>query len=112
MLSSVSFDAFDNLIMLLMIFLDALLNPSTALDATVQDFLDSFQESSDAAFADLVNCVFRACGCNSSVNSDEVVDSDGVVEFLNDLIEEIKSVCLIFFSLGDQALNSASTYSD
>lgn len=28
------------------------------------------------------------------MNSDEVVDSDGVVEFLGDLVEEIKSVRL------------------
>lgn len=91
---SVSLDAFDTVIAMLIQDTDALLNPATALDATVQDFLDSFQESSDAALADLINCVFRACGCNSSVNSDEAVDSDGIVEFLADLVEELKNVCI------------------
>lgn len=78
-------------------FLDALLNPATALESTVQDFLDSFGATPEAASADLINCVFRVCGCNSSVDSDQVMDSDGVVDFLGDVVEEIKGVRIIGF---------------
>ncbi|KAF8314489.1 hypothetical protein DL93DRAFT_2097241 [Clavulina sp. PMI_390] len=69
---------------------NALINPSTALESTVQDFLDSLSTTPEAASADLVTCVFRLCGCNTSVNSDEVMDSDGILDFLNDVVEEIK----------------------
>lgn len=72
--------------------IDALVNPATALESTVQEFLDSCEVTPQAAFADLVNCVFRLCGCNSSLDSDIVVDIDGVVDFLSDVVDEIKGV--------------------
>ena len=40
--------------------------------------------------------MLRACGCNSSVDSDQVLDSDGVVDALDDLTEEIKTVSFAF----------------
>ncbi|KAG8957246.1 hypothetical protein FRC03_010340 [Tulasnella sp. 419] len=69
---------------------NAILNPSAALQSTAEDFLDSYSQSPASALADLINCVLRACGCNGSVNSDEVVDSDGVVDSLDTLMEGVK----------------------
>jgi cohesin complex subunit SA-1/2 len=72
--------------------LDAILNPVAALQSVVEDFLDVYKKSSGPPLAELINCVLRACGCNSSVDSDQVLDSDGVVDTLDDLTEEIKKV--------------------
>ncbi|KAG8986084.1 hypothetical protein FRB93_005518 [Tulasnella sp. JGI-2019a] len=69
---------------------NAILNPSAALQSTAEDFLDSYERSPGAALADLVNCVLRACGCNASVDSDRVLDSDGIIDCLDDLMEDIK----------------------
>lgn len=72
--------------------LDALLNPSAALQSTAEDFLDSFERAAEPALADIINCILRACGCNASVNSDEATDSDGVVDTLETLMEDVKKV--------------------
>ncbi|QRV84927.1 cohesin protein [Ceratobasidium sp. AG-Ba] len=69
---------------------NALLNPSAALQSVVDDYFESYSESPSAALADLANCILRACGCNASLDSDEVLDSDNVVDKLDDLIEAAK----------------------
>ncbi|CAE6479177.1 unnamed protein product [Rhizoctonia solani] len=66
---------------------NALLNPSAALQSIVDDYFESYNETPSAALADLANCILRACGCNASLDSDEVLDSDNVVDKLDDLIE-------------------------
>jgi hypothetical protein len=68
------------------------MNPSAALQSTVEDFLDSLKETPGAAQAELVNCVLRACGCNDTVNEDEAVDYDGVVDALDNFTEALKQV--------------------
>jgi hypothetical protein len=73
---------------------DAIMNPSAALQSTVEDFLDSLKETPGAAQAELVNCILRACGCNETVNEDETVDYDGVVDALDNFTEALKQVCL------------------
>jgi cohesin complex subunit SA-1/2 len=76
---------------------DALLNPSAALQSVVDDYFDSYSQTPSVALADLANCILRACGCNASLDSDEVLDSDNVVDKLDDLIEAVKKasrVCL------------------
>ncbi len=70
------------------------MNPSAALQSTVEDFLDSLKESPGAAQAELVNCTLRACGCNETVNEDEAVDFDGVVDALDNFTEALKEVRL------------------
>ncbi|KAG8859678.1 hypothetical protein FRB96_004252 [Tulasnella sp. 330] len=72
------------------ILFNAILNPSAALQSTAEDFLDSYERMPGAALADLINCVLRACGCNASVDSDQVLDSDGIVDCLDDLMDDIK----------------------
>ncbi|KAG8707915.1 hypothetical protein FRC09_001541 [Ceratobasidium sp. 395] len=69
---------------------NALLNPSAALQSIVDDYFESYSQSPAAALADLANCILRACGCNASLDSDEVLDSDNVVDKLDDLIEAAK----------------------
>src|SRR5216684_1550249 len=71
---------------------DAIMNPSAALQSTVEDFLDSLKETPGAAQAELVNFILRACGCNETVNEDEAVDYDGVVDALDNFTEALKQV--------------------
>ena len=72
---------------------DALLNPSAALQSIIDDYFESYSESPSHALADLANCILRACGCNASLDSDEVLDGDNVVDKLDELIEAAKKVC-------------------
>ncbi|KAI0058337.1 hypothetical protein BV25DRAFT_1283433 [Artomyces pyxidatus] len=69
---------------------NAIMNPSAALQSTVEDFLESLSETSAAAQAELVNCILRACGSNEVVNMDEAVDYDGVVDALDNFTEALK----------------------
>ena len=71
---------------------DAIMNPSAALQLTVEDFLESLRETPGPAQAELVNCILRACGCNDTVNQDEAVDYDGVVDALDNFTEALKQV--------------------
>ncbi|KAG6865736.1 hypothetical protein C0991_012208 [Blastosporella zonata] len=73
---------------------NAVMNPSAALQSTAEDFLESLEQSSDAALAELINLILRACGCNDSVNSDEAIDYDGVVDALDNFTEGLKQVRL------------------
>ena len=50
--------------------LDAIINPAAALQGTVEDFLESLDQSPEAAQAELINLILRCCGSNDSVNSD------------------------------------------
>lgn len=69
---------------------DTLLNPSAALQSTVDDLCESLQQTPEAALAEMINCILRACGCNESVDSDSVVDWDGVVDALDNFTESLK----------------------
>ncbi len=66
------------------------MNPSAALQSTVEDFLDSLKETPGAAQAELVNCILRAWDCNETINEGEVVDYDGVVDALDNFTEALK----------------------
>ena len=72
------------------------MNPSAALQSTAEDFLEFLEQSPGTALAELVNLILRACGCNDSVNADEAVDYDGVVDALDNFTEGLKQACLIF----------------
>ncbi|TFK75680.1 hypothetical protein BDN72DRAFT_450080 [Pluteus cervinus] len=69
---------------------NAVMNPSAALQSTAEDFLESLQQSPGPAQADLINLILRSCGCNDSVDGDEVVDYDGVVDALDNFTEALK----------------------
>lgn len=69
-----------------------ILNPVSALQSVVEDYLESFRQSPEHALADLINCILRCCGSNDSVDSDRVVDYDGIVDALDDFTEVLKDV--------------------
>lgn len=71
---------------------DAILNPTAALQSTAEDFLDSLSRDPGPAQAKIINCILRACGCNDSVDADQVVDYDGVVDVLDTFTEGLKQV--------------------
>ena len=68
------------------------MNPAAALQSTVEDFLDSFQQAQGPALADLITCILRTCGSNESVDADRAVDYDGIVDALDDFTEALKEV--------------------
>ncbi|KAK0498783.1 hypothetical protein EDD18DRAFT_1318874 [Armillaria luteobubalina] len=69
---------------------NAIMNPSAALQGTSEDFLESLQQHAGAALAELINLILRACGCNDSVDEDQAVDYDGVVDALDHFTEGLK----------------------
>ena len=75
---------------LILMPVDALVNPSAALQSTVEDFLESLSHTPDAAVAELINCILRTCGCNHTLDSDEVADLDNAPSKLDDVIEAMK----------------------
>ena len=66
------------------------MNPAAVLQATVEDFLEALSHTPDAALAELVNCILRACGCNHTLDADEVADLDNAPSKLDDIIEVMK----------------------
>lgn len=73
---------------------DAIMNPAAALQSVAEDFLESLSRTPALSLAELINCILRACGCNDSVDADEVVDYDGVVDALDNFTEGLKKVRL------------------
>ncbi|CAA7269932.1 unnamed protein product [Cyclocybe aegerita] len=69
---------------------NAIMNPASPLQSSAEDFLESLQQSPEAALAELINLVLRSCGCNDSVDADQVVDFDGIVSALDDFTEVLK----------------------
>ena len=63
-----------------------------------EDFLESLSQNPNPSLAELINCVLRSCGCNDSVDADEVVDYDGVVDKLDDFTEILKKVRLLLLT--------------
>ncbi|KAJ3533797.1 hypothetical protein NM688_g7233 [Phlebia brevispora] len=72
------------------VLFNAIMNPSAALQTTAEDFLDSLSQTPEASQAELINCILRACGCNHTLNADEVMDYDGVVDALDNITEALK----------------------
>ncbi|KDQ56870.1 hypothetical protein JAAARDRAFT_36349 [Jaapia argillacea MUCL 33604] len=76
---------------------NAILNPTT-LQSTTESLLTSLSShppnsSSHAttepqlALADLLTCIIRCCGCNETVDGDQVVDFDGVTDVLEGFVD-------------------------
>jgi cohesin complex subunit SA-1/2 len=73
---------------------DAIVNPTAVLQETAEDFLESLAQSPGPALAEFVNLILRACGCNNSVNADEALDYDGVVDALDTFTEGLKQASI------------------
>ncbi|EIN14604.1 hypothetical protein PUNSTDRAFT_140847 [Punctularia strigosozonata HHB-11173 SS5] len=69
---------------------NAIMNPSSALQSKVEDFLESLAQTPGPAQAELISCILRACGCNDVVDEHMAVDYDGVVDALDNMTEAIK----------------------
>ncbi|PWN46991.1 hypothetical protein IE53DRAFT_278454 [Violaceomyces palustris] len=69
---------------------NAVKDPNSALQSTAEDWVVSYQEKPGPALAELINFVIRACGCNGSVDENEVQDIDNIVDALEDLQEVFK----------------------
>ncbi|KAJ7799780.1 hypothetical protein B0H14DRAFT_3491337 [Mycena olivaceomarginata] len=70
--------------------INAILNSAVALQSTAEDFLESLDQCPGLALAELINLVLRACGCNKSLDADQVVDYDGVLDALDEFTEGLK----------------------
>ncbi|TFK29563.1 hypothetical protein FA15DRAFT_632012 [Coprinopsis marcescibilis] len=69
---------------------NAIMNPAAALQSTVEDFLESLQQSPGPAQAELINLFLRSCGCNDTVSADDALDYDGVLDSLDNITEALK----------------------
>lgn len=76
------------------VLFNAIKNPETALQVTVDDWVVEYQTAPGPALTTLINLVIRSCGCNSSVDEAAVLDLDGVVDTLEQVQEEFKQVSL------------------
>ena len=85
-----------NIYMLYSGLADAIMNPNAALQSVVEDYLEAFQQDPQPSLSDIINCVLRCCGSNDSVDSDRVVDYDGIVDALDDFTEALKEVCHLY----------------
>ncbi|ETS59677.1 hypothetical protein PaG_06609 [Moesziomyces aphidis] len=68
----------------------AVKDPNSALQSIAEDWVVAFSDNEASALADLVNFIIRACGCNGSVDENQVVDIDNVVDNLEELQEAFK----------------------
>jgi len=71
------------------------MNPAANLQGAAEDFLESLTQSPGPAQAEFINFILRACGCNNSVDADEAVDYDGVIDALDTFTEGLKQVRLL-----------------
>nr|WJN25060.1 sister chromatid cohesion subunit [Tranzscheliella williamsii] len=65
-------------------------DPNAALQSTAEDWVVAFSSDQGPALAELINFFIRVCGCNGSIDENQVVDIDHVVDNLEDLQEEFK----------------------
>jgi len=85
------------------------LSPRTALQSTAEDFLETVDAAPADALKELINFILRCCGCNSSVDSDQVMDSDGIVDCIDEFTEAFKTVrCSQYQSLTTPVFFSAN----
>ena len=69
---------------------NAIKDPNTALQSTAEDWIVAFQDEQGKPLAELINAVIRACGCNGSVDENQVLDIDNIVDTLEELQEAFK----------------------
>lgn len=74
---------------------NAIRNPESALQTAVEDWVVAYQSEPTAALTELVNCILRCCGCNSTVDEATTMDLDNVVDSLEELQEEFRKVRML-----------------
>ena len=61
--------------------------------------MESLDHTPGLALAELMSHILCACGCNDSVDADEVLDYDGVVDALDNFTEGAKKVRVVLDSV-------------
>ena len=69
---------------------NAVKDPNSALQSIAEDWVVAFSDHQGGALAELVNFIIRTCGCNGSVDENQVVDLDNIVDNLEELQETFK----------------------
>nr|WJN25055.1 sister chromatid cohesion subunit [Pseudozyma flocculosa] len=69
---------------------NAVKDANSALQSIAEDWIVAFSDHEGRALAELINFVIRACGCNGSVDENQVIDIDNVVDNLEELQEVFK----------------------
>ncbi|CDR98692.1 hypothetical protein [Sporisorium scitamineum] len=69
---------------------NAVKDANSALQSNAEDWVVAFSDHQGRALAELINFVIRACGCNGSVDENQVIDIDNVVDNLEELQEVFK----------------------
>ncbi|CAO1630591.1 unnamed protein product [Sympodiomycopsis kandeliae] len=69
---------------------NAVKNPESALQTTVEEWVVAYQETPGPALTDLINFIIRCCACNGTVDETLVRDLDNVVDSAQEIQEEAK----------------------
>ncbi|KAG0242747.1 hypothetical protein B0O80DRAFT_157373 [Mortierella sp. GBAus27b] len=75
---------------------DAVLDPQTALDVVIADWISSYEDSSDEAMLNLTNFLIRCCGCKQFISADDFKDQDEMVDTLENILIRYKETTVNF----------------
>ncbi|KAL8292902.1 hypothetical protein RQP46_000596 [Phenoliferia psychrophenolica] len=78
---------------------NAVRDPNSSLQTVVDDWIESYQEASGPAMAELINFILRTCGCNATIDEHQAEDENGIVDCLADIQDEFKNVTLLAYPL-------------
>ncbi|KAK4699710.1 cohesin complex subunit SA-1/2, partial [Phenoliferia sp. Uapishka_3] len=78
---------------------NAVRNPDSALQSTVDDWVESYQEATGPALAELINFFLRTCGCNASIDEHQAEDENGIVDVLDGIQDDFKNATLLAYPL-------------
>src|ERR1700723_1098837 len=80
---------------------EALLDDKIALDPTVLEWIERYQENENSAMTEMVNFILRVhpfhpltqcCGCTFEIRPEDVDDEDNIIDTLAEIQEAYKKV--------------------
>ncbi|KAK6505144.1 hypothetical protein TWF481_007065 [Arthrobotrys musiformis] len=69
----------------------------------VQDWVDFYDSNNTEAMVAMVNFIFRSCGCNQSVTSDDIEDTDSAASKLEDIQEIFQKESSVEYPIASRA---------
>ncbi|KAK6345197.1 hypothetical protein TWF718_007124 [Orbilia javanica] len=69
----------------------------------VQDWVDFYDSNNTEAMVAMVNFIFRSCGCNQSVTSDDIEDADSAASKLEDIQEIFQKESSVEYPIASRA---------
>ncbi|KAK6520516.1 hypothetical protein TWF506_000768 [Arthrobotrys conoides] len=69
----------------------------------VQDWVDFYEFNNTEAMVAMVNFIFRSCGCNQSVTSDDIEDADSAASKLEDIQEIFQKESSVEYPIASRA---------